>query len=74
MARLEERALAAALDGVRAPRVAPKDAFGETLGAAGPLGLLVALAEAPPGAAVVVLDVCASGHVAALVARRGSPA
>lgn len=49
----------------------PKETQGETFGAAGPLGLLAALAAAPPGAAVLVLDVCASGHVAALVARAG---
>jgi 3-oxoacyl-[acyl-carrier-protein] synthase II len=51
----------------------PKETQGETFGAAGPLGLLAALAVAPRGAAVLVLDVCASGHVAALVARAGDP-
>jgi 3-oxoacyl-[acyl-carrier-protein] synthase II len=68
LAGLESRALA----GV-APRtvVRPKDVLGETFGAAGVLGLLAALAETPPGAALLVLDVCASGHVAALVARAG---
>src|SRR3989442_9968 len=54
--------------------VRPKDALGETFGAAGALGVLAALAEAPPGAALLVLDVCASGHVAALVARAGDAA
>ncbi len=71
LADLEARALA----GVASPTVLhPKDALGETFGAAGPLGLLAALAAAPPGAAVLVLDVCASGHVAALVARAGEGA
>jgi 3-oxoacyl-[acyl-carrier-protein] synthase II len=54
--------------------LSPKEAFGETLGAAGPLGLLLALRDAPAGALVLVLDVCASGHVAALVARAGDVA
>jgi 3-oxoacyl-[acyl-carrier-protein] synthase II len=53
--------------------LSPKDEFGETLGAAGSLGLLVALQDAPVGAAVLVLDVCPSVHVAALVARAGDP-
>jgi 3-oxoacyl-[acyl-carrier-protein] synthase II len=59
-----------------APRATlrPKDALGETFGAAGPLGLLAALGEAPRGAPLLVLDVCPSGHVAALVARAGAPA
>ncbi len=68
LAPLEERALAS-LAG--AARVTPKDTFGETLGAGGPLGLIAGLAAVRLGAAVLVLDVCASGHVAALVARRG---
>jgi 3-oxoacyl-[acyl-carrier-protein] synthase II len=59
----------------RAPKasrvLSPKDMLGETLGAAGPLGLLMALQDAPAGALVLVLDVCPSGHVAALVARAG---
>jgi 3-oxoacyl-[acyl-carrier-protein] synthase II len=68
LADLESRALS----GI-APRtvVRPKDALGETFGAAGALGVLAGLAAAPPGAALLVLDVCASGHVAALVARAG---
>ncbi len=69
---LEERALAAVLGEHRPARVAPKDVLGETFGAAGPLALLVALAEAPAGRHALVLDVCASGHVAALVVRRGA--
>jgi 3-oxoacyl-[acyl-carrier-protein] synthase II len=74
LAALEERALAAALRDACPRRTRPKDVVGETFGAAGPLGLLAALAEAPPGATALVLDVCASGHVAALVARRGGAA
>jgi 3-oxoacyl-[acyl-carrier-protein] synthase II len=68
LAALETRALRGL---GRATRLAPKDTLGETFGAAGPLGLLAGLDAVAPGAAVVVLDVCASGHVAALVARRG---
>jgi 3-oxoacyl-[acyl-carrier-protein] synthase II len=68
LAALESRAIAS-LAG--AARIAPKDASGETFGAGGPLGLIAGLAAVAPGAAVLVLDVCASGHVAALVARRG---
>ena len=66
LSELESRALR----DVR-PRVMlrPKQALGETFAAAGPLGLLAALAEAPRGAVVLVLDVCPSGHVAALVGR-----
>ena len=54
--------------------VRPKDTLGETFGAAGTLGLLAALAAAPRAGALLVLDVCASGHVAALVARAGDGA
>jgi 3-oxoacyl-[acyl-carrier-protein] synthase II len=69
LAALERHALEATL-GTRSPPVTrPKDMLGETFGAAGPLGLLAALSEAPRGAAALVLDVCASGHVAAAVVR-----
>jgi 3-oxoacyl-[acyl-carrier-protein] synthase II len=68
LAALEARALRA-LGG--ATRLAPKDVHGESFGAAGPLGLLAGLVAIAPGAAVVALDVCTTGHVAALVARRG---
>jgi 3-oxoacyl-[acyl-carrier-protein] synthase II len=68
LAPLERRALET-LPTVRC--LVPKETHGETFGAAGPLGVLAALAAVAPGAAVLVLDVCASGHVAALVARRG---
>jgi 3-oxoacyl-[acyl-carrier-protein] synthase II len=50
--------------------VVPKDELGETFGAAGPLGLLLGLAGVGAGEHVLVLDVCATGHVGALVARR----
>jgi 3-oxoacyl-[acyl-carrier-protein] synthase II len=70
-AEAEARAVQVALGG-RAPRpLAPKAAFGETFGAAGPLALLAALAAAPRGAAVLVTEVCPSGHVAALIAHAG---
>ena len=68
LAPLEARALA---EFARAARITPKGTFGETFGAAGPLGVIAGLAAVRPGATVLVLDVCASGHVAALVARRG---
>ena len=68
LAALEDRALAATLGGRRPRRMSPKTVFGETLGAAGPLALLAALAEAEPGMPVLVVDACPSGHVAALVA------
>jgi 3-oxoacyl-[acyl-carrier-protein] synthase II len=48
--------------------------LGDTLAAAGPLGLLAALAEAPRRAPVLVVDACRTGHVAAVVARAGDPA
>lgn len=69
LAALERRALEATLGTRRPPVTHPKDMLGETFGAAGSLGLLAAMAEAPPGAAALVLDVCASGHVAAAVVR-----
>ena len=68
LAALESRAIAS-LAG--AARITPKDTIGETFGAGGPLGLIAGLAAVEPGAVVLVLDVCASGHVAALVAKRG---
>jgi len=68
LAPLETRALAGLAS---AARIAPKDTFGETFGAAGPFGVIAGLAAVKPGCAFLVLDVCASGHVAALVARRG---
>ena len=68
LASLEARALAAALGGCRPRLLIPKRAFGETFGAAGVLGVLAAGAEAGRGEPVLVLDVCPTGHVAALVA------
>jgi 3-oxoacyl-[acyl-carrier-protein] synthase II len=73
LAGAETRAVVGALGRLPASVLEPKDGRGETLGAAGPLALLAALAEAQPGAALLVLDLCASGHAAALVARRGTP-
>ncbi len=70
---LEQGALRAVFADAPLPPVsAPKQTLGETFGAAGPLALLAALSEAPSGAPVLVLDCCPSGHVAALVARRGA--
>jgi 3-oxoacyl-[acyl-carrier-protein] synthase II len=48
--------------------------LGDTFAAAAPLALLAGLAAVPRGAPVLVVDACASGHVAALVARAGEPA
>ena len=73
LASLEGRALDRVLGSARPPILNPKDAYGETFGAAGPLGLLAAFSRTPCGGAVLVLDVCASGHVAALVARPTDP-
>lgn len=50
-------------------RVAGDDRTG-TLAAAGPLALLAALAAAPAQAPVLIVQVCPSGHLAALVAAR----
>src|SRR5262249_55170853 len=72
LAGLESEAIATALGPVRPRILTPKETYGETFGAAGPLGLLAALGEAPSGVPVLILDVCASGHVAALVAQ-GAP-
>jgi 3-oxoacyl-[acyl-carrier-protein] synthase II len=46
------------------------------LAAGGPAALVAALGEAPAGTVVLVVDACASGHVAAVVARaaEGRPA
>jgi len=59
---LETRALVATVGACQPRRTKP------ALAATGPLGLLAALGEAKPGVPVLVLDVCPSGHVAALVA------
>jgi len=62
------RALQAVFDGTL-PRVQhPSAAYGETFAAAGPLALVAALADAGASAPFLVLDVCPSGHVGALVA------
>jgi 3-oxoacyl-[acyl-carrier-protein] synthase II len=69
LAALEERVLTRSLGVACPPWLTPKDDGGETFGAAGPLGVLAALAAARPRAVALVLDVCASGHVAAMVVR-----
>jgi 3-oxoacyl-[acyl-carrier-protein] synthase II len=62
------RALQAVFDGTL-PRVQhPSAAYGETFAAAGPLALVAALADVGASAPFLVLDVCPSGHVGALVA------
>jgi Beta-ketoacyl synthase, N-terminal domain len=66
------RALDAAL-AVSAPSSRANDQ-GETFAAGGPLALLDALASAPASATVLVVQACASGHVAAVVAVRGDAA
>jgi 3-oxoacyl-[acyl-carrier-protein] synthase II len=71
---VEEEALRRSFGASIARRIAPKATLGETFGAAGPLGVLAALAEASSGAIALVLDACRSGHVAALLARVGAPA
>jgi 3-oxoacyl-(acyl-carrier-protein) synthase len=43
-----------------------------TSGAGGPIHLLRALATVADGGVIVVVDACPSGHVAALVARKGA--
>ncbi len=66
------RALYAVLDGTQ-PRIQhPSAAYGETFAAACPLALVAALAGATP-APFLVLDVCPSGHVGALVAAGPGP-
>ena len=58
-----------AVFGATLPRVQhPSAAYGETFAAAGPLALVAALADASASAPFLVLDVCPSGHVGALVA------
>ncbi len=69
LAALVRAALAEALGDARATLGA--DGAGDLLAAAAPLGLLSALRAVPPGAAVLALDVCPSGQLAAVVARRG---
>src|SRR5262245_10395501 len=61
------RALHAVLDGTQPHIQHPSASYGETFAAACPLALVGALADASP-APFLLLDVCPSGHVAALVA------
>jgi 3-oxoacyl-[acyl-carrier-protein] synthase II len=65
------RALARALAGVL-PRTSRSGAtLGETFGAAGPVALLATLDALREGELGLVVDVCPTGHVGALVVRRG---
>ena len=58
-----------AVFGATLPRVQhPSAAYGETFAAAGPLALVAALDDAGASAPFLLLDVCPSGHVGALVA------
>ena len=69
--RLAEARIVAELVGETDAQVLPvKNHLGETFGAAGPLGLLVALHALAPGEVGLLLDACGTGHVAALVVRR----
>jgi 3-oxoacyl-(acyl-carrier-protein) synthase len=52
-----------------ARRLAFEGAVGHSLGAAGPRTVLRVLEAEPPGTTVLIVDACASGHVAALVVR-----
>jgi 3-oxoacyl-[acyl-carrier-protein] synthase II len=70
LAGLVTGALAGAFGAGPPPLLDPKARDGETLGAAGVRAVLAGIGVAAPGAAILVLDCCASGHVAALVARR----
>jgi 3-oxoacyl-[acyl-carrier-protein] synthase II len=74
-ARAAAHALDAVLGAVPVPVTSgrPREAA-ETFAAGGPLALLDALAGAPASASVLVVQACASGHVAALVAARGENA
>lgn len=66
------RALHAVLGGTQ-PRIQhPSATYGETFAAACPLALVAALADATP-APFLMLDVCPSGHVGALVAAGPGP-
>ncbi|HLK12205.1 MAG TPA: beta-ketoacyl synthase N-terminal-like domain-containing protein [Candidatus Binatia bacterium] len=67
LAEIERRALDAALGSRPRRTLVPKDRLGETLGAGGPLGVLAALDALGSGDVGLVVDICASGHVAALV-------
>ena len=72
-ARVAANAVEAALGAVPSPPSRPHECA-ERFAAGGPLALLDALASAPANAVVLVVQVCASGHVAALVAARAEQA
>jgi 3-oxoacyl-[acyl-carrier-protein] synthase II len=63
--------------GVRAvlggAQVVPPSPEGEAFAAAGPLALIEALETVPAGRPAVVLQLCPSGHAAALVVARAAP-
>jgi 3-oxoacyl-(acyl-carrier-protein) synthase len=66
----EARVLAEVVEGTDAQVLPVKSWVGETLGAAGPVGVLAALAALAPGAVALLLDVCNTGHIAILAVRR----
>jgi len=70
---LVERAVAS-VSGRRAlRRLAFEGPAGHSLGAAGPRTMLRMLESEPSGTTVLIVDACASGHVAALAVRVGEP-
>ena len=69
----EARLIASLVDDTDAQVLPVKNHLGESFGAAGVLGLLVALPALAPGEHALLLDACGTGHVAALVVRRENP-
>jgi 3-oxoacyl-(acyl-carrier-protein) synthase len=68
---LVERAVAAVFEKGGVRRLAFGGALGHSLGAAGPQTVLRVLDSEAPGTSVLIVDACASGHVAALIVRVG---
>lgn len=69
-----DRGVRLALGDVATPADPVRAALGETLAAHGPLAVQHALATAAAGDAVLVVDACPSGHLAAVVVRAEGPA
>jgi 3-oxoacyl-(acyl-carrier-protein) synthase len=67
-----ERAVRRVLGEAGIRRLAFEDAVGHSLGAAGPRTVLRVLESEAPGTPVLIVDACASGHVAALVVGVGA--
>lgn len=66
----EARVLADLVEEADVQILPAKSHLGETFGAAGGLGVLLALATLAPGEPALILDWCWTGHVAAMVIRR----